>query len=68
MAAPVSARHAFSQTVYARYYYDAEDIIWGARLADITTRTPEGDFFLDFTRYDDVVQADLPQPEMGRSA
>jgi inward rectifier potassium channel len=58
----------FSQTVYARYYYDAEDIIWGARLADITTRTPEGDVFLDFTRYDQVVPADLPQPAMGRSA
>jgi inward rectifier potassium channel len=56
----------FSQTVYARYYYDAEDIIWGARLADITTRTPKGEFFLDFTRYDDVVPADLPQPEMAR--
>jgi inward rectifier potassium channel len=56
----------FSQTVYARYYYDAEDIIWGARLADIITRTPKGDFFLDFTRYDDVVPADLPQPEMAR--
>jgi inward rectifier potassium channel len=58
----------FSQTVYARYYYDAEDIIWGARLADILTRTSEGDFFLDFTRYDQVVPADLPQAEMGRSA
>jgi inward rectifier potassium channel len=58
----------FSQTVYARYYYDAEDMIWGARLADITTRTPDGESFLDFTRYDDVVPAALPQPEMGRSA
>jgi inward rectifier potassium channel len=58
----------FSQTVYARYYYDAEDIIWGARLAGIITRTPGGESFLDFTRYDDVVPADLPQPEIGRSA
>ena len=54
----------FSQTVYARYSYDAGDIMWGARLADITTRTPDGEFLLDFTRYDAVVPADLPQPEM----
>jgi inward rectifier potassium channel len=58
----------FSQTVYARYYYDAEDIIWGARLADITARTPEGEFFLDFTQYDQVVPAELPQPEVARTA
>ncbi|MBV8053800.1 MAG: ion transporter [Deltaproteobacteria bacterium] len=59
---------SFSQTVNARYYYDAKDIIWGARLADITTRTPKGDVFLDFTRYDQVEPAGLPQPAIGRSA
>jgi inward rectifier potassium channel len=58
----------FSQTVYARYYYGAQDIIWGARLADITARTPAGEFFLDFARYDQVVPAELPQPEPGHSA
>jgi inward rectifier potassium channel len=54
----------FSQTVYARYYYDAEDIIWGARLADITSRTPEGEFYLNFKRYDQVVPAELPHTEL----
>jgi len=54
----------FSQTVYARYYYDAEDIIWGSRLADITKRTPEGEVLLDFTRYDEVVAVEV-RPEMG---
>jgi inward rectifier potassium channel len=57
----------FSQTVYARYYYDAEDIVWGARLADITIRTPDGEFLLDFTRYDEVVEADRPQWEIARA-
>jgi inward rectifier potassium channel len=57
----------FSQTVYARYYYDAENVIWGARLADITARAPDGEFFLDFTRYDEVLPAALPQLEMARS-
>jgi inward rectifier potassium channel len=58
----------FSQTVYARYYYDAEDVIWGARLADIMGHTPEGEFFLDFTRYDQVLPAGLPQTEISCSA
>ncbi len=57
----------FSQTVYARYYYDAEDIIWGARLADISTRTPEGEFMLDFARYDEVIATDMPRWELDRA-
>ena len=57
----------FSQTVYARYYYDAEDIVWGARLADITHRTPEGEFILNFEGYDQVVPAVLPVLEPARS-
>jgi inward rectifier potassium channel len=52
----------FSQTVYARYSYDAGDIIWGARLADITMRAPGGDFMFDFTRYDQVVSVEVHQP------
>ncbi|MBV8772550.1 MAG: ATP-sensitive inward rectifier potassium channel 10 [Deltaproteobacteria bacterium] len=58
----------FSQTVYARYYYDAEDVIWGARLADIIGHTSEGESFLDFTRYDQVLPAALPKTELSRSA
>jgi inward rectifier potassium channel len=58
---------SFSQTVYARYYYDAEDIVWGARLADITHRTPEGEFILNFEGYDQVVPAVLPVLEPARS-
>jgi inward rectifier potassium channel len=58
----------FSQTVYARYYYDAEEIVWGARLADITTHTPDGEFMLDFTRYDLVEPAALPLEEVSPSA
>ncbi len=54
----------FSQTVYARYYYDAEDVIWGARLADISGRTAQGEFFLDFTRYDQVLSAPLLQTDI----
>lgn len=50
----------FSQTVYARHYYDAGDIIFGVRLADITTRTPEREFLIDYANFDEVVPAELP--------
>jgi len=50
----------FSQTVYARYSYDARDIVWGARLADIASQTPEGGFALDMTKFDEIVPAELP--------
>jgi inward rectifier potassium channel len=50
----------FSQTVYARYYYDAREIVWGARLADITRRAPDGGTMLDLAHFDDVVVAPLP--------
>jgi inward rectifier potassium channel len=49
----------FAQTIYARYSYDARDIVWGARLADIATHTPEGDFALDMSKFDQIVPAEL---------
>jgi len=48
----------FSQTVYARHSYNTEDIIWGARLADITTHTPDGQFALDMSQFDATVPAE----------
>ncbi len=48
----------FSQTVYARHYYNAEEIIWGARLADITMHTPDGGFALDMSQFDETVPAE----------
>ena len=32
---------AFMQTVYARHTYEAGDLVWGARLADVIIRSPE---------------------------
>ncbi len=50
----------FSQTVYARYSYSTADIVWGARLADISTHTPKGLFALDMSKFDSVIPAELP--------
>lgn len=49
----------FSQTVNARNYYGADDILWGKRLADITTFGPDGEPILDYSRFDEVVDAPL---------
>ena len=50
----------FSQTVHARHSYVADDIIWGARLVDILSRTPDGRRRIDYTRFHEVVRADDP--------
>jgi inward rectifier potassium channel len=59
---------AFMQTVYARHDYDASEIIWGARLSDMTFRLPGGDFAIDYGKFDELTQTEmpiwqLPQPE-----
>ncbi|MBV8134246.1 MAG: ATP-sensitive inward rectifier potassium channel 10 [Deltaproteobacteria bacterium] len=49
----------FSQTVNARQFYGAEDILWGKRLADITVFRGDETPVLDYSRFDDVVDAPL---------
>ena len=48
-----------SQTVHARMHYGDDDIRWGARMADILTRLPDGSFALDFAKFDDIEPAPL---------
>lgn len=50
----------FSQTVHSRYSYNAEEIIWGARLADIISESPERGFTIDYAKFDEVEPTDLP--------
>ncbi len=45
---------SFSQTVYARYSYDAGHIHWGRRFADIIARTPEGRITIDYKKFHDI--------------
>ena len=49
----------FSLTVNARQFYGAEDILWGKRLADITVFRGEETPVLDYSRFDEVVEAPL---------
>jgi inward rectifier potassium channel len=50
----------FSQTVYSRYSYKAEDIIWGARLADILSESAERGFRIDYSKFDDTEPTEAP--------
>jgi inward rectifier potassium channel len=49
----------FSQTVHARHYYTAKTILFGKRLADIMTFAPVGEATVDYSHFDDVVDAPL---------
>ncbi|MGH7931853.1 MAG: ion channel [Candidatus Binataceae bacterium] len=52
----------FAQTIHARHYYEPEDIIWGARYADIMEFLPDGTTVLDYARFDDTVAVELAMP------
>jgi inward rectifier potassium channel len=42
------------QTVHAAHRYFAKEIVWGARMADVLTETPDGHLQLDLSRFHDV--------------
>ena len=45
----------FSQTVHARHSFRLEEIIWGARFADVLKIKPDGSRYIDFAHFDDIV-------------
>jgi inward rectifier potassium channel len=49
------------QTVHAGHRYFAKDILWGARLADVLSETPDGHIVLDLRRFHDV-EPTVPTP------
>jgi inward rectifier potassium channel len=50
------------QMVHASHRYFAKDIVWGARLADVLSETPDGHMLLDLRRFHDV-EATAPTPD-----
>jgi inward rectifier potassium channel len=50
------------QTVHAGQRYFAKDILWGARLADVLSETPDGHLLLDLRRFHDV-EPTAPTPD-----
>jgi inward rectifier potassium channel len=43
------------QFVHGRHIYEARDVVWGARLADVISETESGDMILDLRRFHDLV-------------
>ncbi len=44
----------FSQTVHARHTFKLDEIVWGARFADVLVLHPDGSRSVDYTRFDDI--------------
>ncbi len=50
----------FSQTIHARHTYEASEIRWNHRFADILTRAQDGHRQIDYRRFHDTVEAQEP--------
>ena len=44
-----------SQSLHAPYYYDADDILWQHRFADVIHPTPEGHFYIDYSNFHQAI-------------
>ncbi len=59
------------QSVHARWTYEHTSIVWGSRLADILSETPEGDVLLDLRRFHELTPTEptetFPWPKQPRS-
>jgi inward rectifier potassium channel len=42
------------QTVHAQHRYFAKDVLWGHKMADVLSETPDGHLLLDLRRFHDV--------------
>jgi len=47
----------YSQTIHTRHAYAADEIICGARFADVLTRLPDGRMQLDYRNFHEVIPA-----------
>jgi inward rectifier potassium channel len=57
----------FSQSVHARSSYKAEEVVWGARFANLfNPPTPDGVLSIDIGRLHDIEEAELPLREAAR--
>jgi inward rectifier potassium channel len=45
----------FATTIHARHVYHADDVVYGARFADVLSVDPNGRITLDYTRFHDTM-------------
>jgi inward rectifier potassium channel len=55
VASVMGTDDTFSQTVHARHAYHVDEIVWGARLADIFVLNPDGRRVVDYRRFHDTI-------------
>lgn len=46
-----------SQTIHTRYIYTASEVMWNMQFADILLRKSNGDRYIDYSRFHDVVES-----------
>ncbi len=51
VASLIGTDETFSQTVHARHGYHIDDVVWGARLADVFIPGPDGRRVIDFRQF-----------------
>lgn len=49
-----------AQAIHAQYLFRSEEILWNYRLVDIIYETSEGDRYIDFTHFHDVMPTKSP--------
>jgi inward rectifier potassium channel len=52
----VGVDETFAQTVYARHSYEANELHWNHRFADILTRSEDGRRVIDYRRFHDTIE------------
>jgi inward rectifier potassium channel len=57
VASLVGMDESFLQNVHVRYVWTADEIAWGMRFADVLQELPDGSFSIDYSRFDEVLQA-----------
>ena len=50
----VGLDETFSQTVHGRHTFQLDEIVWGARFADVLVLHPDGSRSIDYDRFDDI--------------
>jgi inward rectifier potassium channel len=55
----VGLDETFSQTVHARHTFQLDEIIWGARFANVLVLHPDGSRSVDYEHFDDVEMTTL---------
>ena len=57
MAAVIGLDDAFNQTIHSRHAYSLDEIVWGARFADIIGALPDGRQGVNYLHFHDTVPA-----------